>query len=167
MKAIIVYYSMSGNVKQTAERIAAATGADLLALHPVKAYPDKGAKKYLWGGKSAVMGEKPKLQPYLFNAERYDTVILGSPVWASNITPPLRTFLAEHGEELEGKRIAAFLCSMGGGDAKAFAKLKKALGVEELAAELPLIQPKEKPGDEVDSRISVFCRALRENDDQD
>ena len=48
MKAIIVYYSMSGNVKQTAERIAAETGADMLALHPVKAYPDKGAKKFFW-----------------------------------------------------------------------------------------------------------------------
>ena len=59
-KTIIVYYSMSGNVKQTAERLAAETGAELLALHPVKAYPDKGAKKYLWGGKSALMGEKPK-----------------------------------------------------------------------------------------------------------
>ena len=84
-KTIIVYYSMSGNVKQTAERLAAETGAELLALHPVKAYPDKGAKKYLWGGKSALMGEKPKLYPYSFNADRYDTVIFGAPVWAGRV----------------------------------------------------------------------------------
>ena len=30
MRSLIVYYSMSGNVKKTAERIAAKTGADLL-----------------------------------------------------------------------------------------------------------------------------------------
>ncbi|MDO5390117.1 MAG: hypothetical protein Q4F24_03355 [Eubacteriales bacterium] len=32
-----------------------------------KAYPDKGAKRFIWGGMSAVMGEKPALHPYEFN----------------------------------------------------------------------------------------------------
>ena len=125
MKALIVYYSMSGNVKQTAEAIAAETGADLLALYPVKAYPDKGAKKYLWGGKCALMGDKPRLKPYIFSADRYDTVIFGSPVWASSFTPPLRTFIEENRAALAGKRLAAFVCYMGSGDQKALKKLKR------------------------------------------
>ena len=75
MKAIVVYYSMSGNMKQVAESVASKLSADVLALHPVKAFPDKGAKKFLWGGRSAVMGSKPKLQPYIFNGKKYDTVI--------------------------------------------------------------------------------------------
>ena len=165
MKAIIVYYSMSGNVKQTAERIAAETGADMLALHPVKAYPDKGAKKFLWGGKSAVMGDKPKLQPYIFNADKYDTVIFGSPVWASSFTPPVRTFIEDNRQALEGKQFASVLCLMGSGDKKANKKLKKVLGVEELAAELVLIEPKAKPKEETESRIFEFCRTLKALDD--
>jgi hypothetical protein len=38
----------------------------------VKAYPTKGFRKFLWGGKSAVMAEKPKLLPYKFNADAGD-----------------------------------------------------------------------------------------------
>ena len=68
MKTAIVYYSMSGNVEQTANAVADAIGADLIRLQPEKAYPDKGAKKFLWGGKSALMGETPTLQSYTFDA---------------------------------------------------------------------------------------------------
>lgn len=161
MKVLIVYYSMSGNVKRTAERIAAKTGADLLQLHPVKAYPDKGAKKYLWGGRSALMGDTPKLQPYIFDADKYDTVVFGTPVWASSVTPPLRTFIKENKEKLKGKACAAFVCFMGGGDQKAFQKLKKALETETLAAEMTLNEPSAKPEAESEAAIDAFCRALQ------
>lgn len=164
MKALMVYYSMSGNVKQTAEQIASAAGIDLLAIHPVKAYPDKGAKKFLWGGKSALMGDKPKLQPYIFNADKYDTIIFGFPVWASSFAPPIRTFIEDNREALAGKKFAAALCFMGGGDKKAIKKLKKALGVEELAAELVLNEPISKPKEESEARIREFCSALKAND---
>ena len=87
MKAIVVYYSMSGNMKQVAESVASKLSADVLALHPVKAFPDKGAKKFLWGGRSAVMGSKPKLQPYIFNGKKYDTVA----IWRRPCAPLSRT----------------------------------------------------------------------------
>ena len=160
MKALIVYYSMSGNVKQTAEAVATATGADLLALYPVKAYPEKGTKKYLWGGKSALMGDKPKLQPYIFSADRYDTVIFGSPVWASSFAPPLRTFIEDNRGALAGKRLAAFVCFMGSGDQKALVRLKKALHTDHFAAELALVEPIAKPKEELEPQIEAFCREL-------
>lgn len=163
MKMLIVYYSMSGNVRRTAERIAAKTGADLLPLHPVKAYPDKGAKKFLWGGKSALMGDTPKLQPYLFDAAKYDTIVLGTPVWASSFTPPLRTFITDNRAQLQGKTCAAFVCFMGSGDQKALKKLKKALDTETLAAELTLTEPSAKAEAESEAAIDAFCRALQQH----
>ena len=30
-------------------------GADIIPIEPVKAYPDKEAVKFFWGGKSAVL----------------------------------------------------------------------------------------------------------------
>lgn len=36
---------------------------------------DKGAKKFLWGGGSAVMGEKPILKPYEFDGSKYDEIM--------------------------------------------------------------------------------------------
>ena len=93
MKTAIVYYSMSGNTKYVADKIADGIKnsgeVDIIRIEPKKAYPDKGAKKFFWGGKSAVMGETPALQPYEFNLEKYDRIIFGTPVWASTFVPPL------------------------------------------------------------------------------
>ena len=99
---------MLGNTEYAAEKAAELLGADLLRIEPEKAYPDKGFKKFFWGGKSAVMGDKPKLEPYAFDVYSYDLVILGSPVWAGTFAPPLRTFLHQHRDDLRGKRLATF-----------------------------------------------------------
>ena len=63
MKTAIVFYSMSGNTAMTAEKLAEALSADLIEIRPQHAYPDKGFRKFLWGGKSAVMAETPELEP--------------------------------------------------------------------------------------------------------
>ena len=62
MKTLVVYYSLEGNTEYVAEKIREAVGADLLKLVPKKAYHDKGLAKFFWGGKSAVMAEKPELE---------------------------------------------------------------------------------------------------------
>ena len=161
MKTVIVYYSLEGFTKKWAEEISKQTGSDLLALHPVKAYPDSGAKKFLWGGKSALMGDKPKLQPYVFNADKYDRVIFAYPVWASSLTPPIRSFIHENRESLNGRSIAAVVCFAGGGADKALLKLKQLLGIESLEAELVLVDPKDKPTEDNEKKIKEFCEKLK------
>ena len=159
MSSIIVFYSLEGNTELAARKIAASTGADLLRIEPVKAYPQNGFKKFFWGGKSAVMAETPELAPYEFDPSAYERIIFGFPVWAGNITPPIRTFVRDN--DLSGKRIAAFACESGAGAEKAFGKLKACLGIETLDAELVLIDPKTKPDPENDNKILEFCNALR------
>ena len=156
MNTVIVYYSMSGNTDWTARALAAQLGAELLRIEPEKAYPDKGFRKFFWGGKSAVMAETPPLRPYVFDADRYDRVILGFPVWAGTFAPPLRTFLRDHAPSLAGKRVAAFACQSGSGAEKAFARLQTALG-RPLDATLILIDPKTRPAPENDGKIREFC----------
>ena len=163
MKTAVVYYSMSGNTEMVAEKIAEATGADLVRLRPEKAYPDKGVRKFLWGGKSAVMAETPKLEPYTFRAEEYDRVVFGFPVWASNIAPPVRTFVQENRDALKDKKIAAFACQSGNGAEKAFRKLAEALGRESVSPTLVLIDPKAKPKAEKERQVLDFVEKLREN----
>lgn len=160
MKTAIVYYSMSGNTKYVADKIAEKIEADIIRIEPVKAYPDNGAKKFIWGGKSAVMGEKPVLQPYEFSVEKYDRIILGTPVWASNFAPPIRTFIKEN-PDICGKKIAVFTCFSGGGADKAIEKMKKYIGIEEFEAELILVDPKENVKVEDDEKIEVFCQSLK------
>ena len=158
MKTIIVYYSMEENTDYAAKKIAEIIGADLLRIYPKKAYPSGGFRKCLWGGKSAVMAEKPVLEPYEFKADEYERVIIGFPVWAGNVAPPLRTFVSEN--TLRGKHVSAFACESGSGAEKAFAKLVSASGIEKLENELILIDPKTKPSEENDSKINEFCDKL-------
>jgi len=165
MKTAIIYYSMSGNTKYVADKIAdgikTSGEVDIIRIEPKKAYPDKGAKKFLWGGKSAVMGETPALQPYKFNIEKYDQIIFGTPVWASNFTPPLRTFFENN--DLTGKKIAVIATSAGGDSAKCVEAVKTAAKADSLAAVLSLVDPKEKPSDENEKQISAFidtCKGL-------
>ena len=157
MKTLVVYYSMGGNTEYVAKEIARRTGADLLRLEPEKEYPNSGLKKFLWGGKSALMAEKPKLKPYRFDAGKYDTLVFGFPVWAGNITPPLRTFL--HDNYPEAAAYAAFACQSGSGAEKAFGKLRDCLG-HDLSQTMILIDPKDKPDPAKDLQIEQFCAAL-------
>ena len=159
MKTALVYFSLTGNVAQTAERLAKTLDADLIPLVPEKAYPDKGAKKFLWGGKCALMGEKPALKPYAFDGGAYDRIIFGTPVWAGTFAPPLRTFVEDNRAALAGKRLAAFLCCSGG-EGKTFQKLRALLGVTAFDAEMILVDPKDRPAPRNDESLAVFTAKL-------
>jgi len=160
MKTVVVYYSLNGNTAWAAEKIADLLGAETLALVPERPYPARGAAKFLLGGKSAVFQETPLLRPYDFRAEEVRQVIFGFPVWAGNVAPPIRSFLASEGKDLAGKRLAAFVCQSGAGAEKALGRLEACLP-SPLAAKLILIDPKDRPSPENEGRIAAFCEACR------
>ena len=160
MKDLIVYYSLEGNTGYVADKLADILGADVLKLVPKKAYKDKGFAKFFWGGKSAVMAEKPELEPYSVDPAQYDRIIFGSPVWASNVAPPLRTFVADNEAGLSGKRMAAYVCQSGSGGEKAFAKLSKCMGGANFESTNIFIDPKSKNTPEVDKAIEDFGNEL-------
>ena len=157
MKTAIVYYSMLGNTDYVAQKIAPVLNADIIRIEPENAYPDKGFKKFFWGGKSAVMGDMPALLPYTFDAEKYDRIIFGTPIWAGTFAPPLKTFLADNKELLKDKKIAVFTSSSGGGSAKAIDKLKKLIEVDNVETILHVIDPKDRPSEENERKIADFC----------
>ncbi len=113
MKALVVYYSMSGNTEYVAKSISNKIESDIIKLTPKKEYPSKGFIKFLWGGKSAIMGEMPKLESYEFESDKYDLIIFGTPVWASSFTPPIRTFINDNKEKLWNKKFSVFTCFIG------------------------------------------------------
>jgi flavodoxin len=149
---------ISAQLKKDDEKSGAgeASEVDVIRIAPVKAYPDSGSGKFLWGGKSAVMKEKPQLQPYQFDAEKYDRIIIGTPVWAWTMSPPIRTFIDENREGLKDKNIGVFVCS-GGGGLKAITKIREFLPVDKLRDALDLIEPKTKQTEANDREIERFC----------
>jgi len=160
MKTAIIYYSMSGNTEYVAKFMANRLDADLIKLIPNKEYPNKGFKKFFWGGKSAIMGDTPTLENYEFESEKYDYIIFGTPVWASSFTPPIRTFIKDNKEKLNNKKFGVFACCMGSGATKTIQKLKDFLEIDGFIAELILIDPKDKKDDEKDKKIEEFCNKI-------
>lgn len=158
MNALIVYYSLEGNTRLAAEKVAQCMNAETLELIPKKAYPSGGLKKFLWGGKSALMKETPELEPYHADLADKEWVILGTPVWASTFAPPLRSFIEEN--DLSGKRIALVACSASGNAEKCFASLKNLLSTKGEIPTLSLVDPKTRGGD-IKKQISDFCNKLR------
>ncbi len=157
MRDLIVYYSLEGNTEYVVNRIKEKTGADTLKLVPMKAYKDKGFAKFVWGGKSAVMAEKPKLNDYEVDLAIYDRIMFGFPVWASTFTPPIRTFVSENMEALKGKKFAAFACQSGNGAKRAFEKLARYIGIDSFDITAVFIDPKARPEQKKDEEIDRFA----------
>ncbi len=160
MRDLIVYYSLEGNTEYAVDRIKEKTGADALRLVPKKAYKDKGFAKFVWGGKSAVMAEMPELNDYEADLASYDRIIFGFPVWASTFTPPIRTFVHDNMEALQGKKFAAFACQSGNGALKAFEKLTRFIGIDAFDATAVFIDPKARPDANTDAAIDSFAEEL-------
>lgn len=160
MKTLIVYYTLEGNTEYAVEKIKDKIEADSLKLIPKKAYSDKGFKKFFWGGKSAVFGDKPEIEDYSINLSSYERIVFGFPVWAGTFTPPLRTFIENNKEALSGKHFASFACQGGSGAEKAFDKLAKCIGIESFESTGIFIDPKEKQTEETDAAIEAFATSL-------
>lgn len=158
MKTILVYYSMGGNTDYAAKKIAERTGAELLRLETARAYPKSTALKMFWCGRAAMFGDRPKLKPYTFSAKDYDLVILGSPVWAGTITPPLRTFLRDN--SLAGCRTAFFSCQAGDVSERFVSEMRAALKGCTIVAEGGFTAPLSRRCAETDARIDEFCPTL-------
>ena len=158
MKTLIVYFSLEGNTKWAVEQIAARLSTDTMALVPKNAYPDKGFKRFLWGGKSALMRETPDLEPHKVDITQYERIIFATPIWAGTFAPPLRSFIQS--EDLTGKAFAFVACSGGGSPDKAFASLKALLNITGDVPTLGLVDPKFRPSAENEAALKVFCEKL-------
>lgn len=159
MRIAIVYYSLEGNTKYAAEKIGETLSADIIPLIPVKAYPDGKVSKYFWGGKGAVFGETPKLEEYRFDRDRYDLVILGTPIWAGTFAPPLRTFIGD--KNLTGGKIALFMSCSGGSTEKCAIQLEKEIGDCAVVSTLRLVDPLKSSQAAVDNSIMDFCEEIK------
>lgn len=124
MKTIILYYSFEGSTEALAKGLAKGLDADLLKIEPVKELKSKGFSKFFWGGSQVMMKKKPEIKPIKVDFSQYDLVIVGSPIWASTHTPPIRTLIEEGG--IKGKKVAYFYTHLGG-PGKAAAKFEEAI----------------------------------------
>ena len=144
-KKLVVFYSKTGNTKLVAETIAKKAKADVEELKWKKEIKSTGPMKYVRGGFNSSLKRKIKIEPLVKNIDDYDTIIIGTPIWASKMNPAIRTFLKDH--PLQNKKIAVF-CTCDGDGGKNLDELKVLVEGNELIGSKIFFRSGQKTEDE-------------------
>ncbi len=117
-KALIVYFSHTRNTKLIAERAqkeltAANYQVDLQRIEPTKNYPEYGDKLRNLALKEANDDNcRPKFKSMNINAQNYDLILIGTPVWWYKAPKVVLSFMEK--QDFSGKKVRFFITHAGG-----------------------------------------------------
>ena len=113
-KALIIFYSWSGNTRGVAKEIQSQTGFDTIELELVKPYSTDYNTVLNEAQRDQHNQARPALKTKIDSKKwaEYDTIIIGYPNWWASIPMPIATLLESY--DFNGKTILPF-CSHGGG----------------------------------------------------
>lgn len=131
-KALVVYYSATGNTRNVADYIAAETGADVFTLEPAEPYSDDDLDYS--DDDSRVSREHENESERVVELvsttvdgwEDYDTVFIGYPIWWGIAAWPVNGFV--EGNDFTGKKVIPFCTSASSGFGKSGELLKDMAG---------------------------------------
>ena len=148
---LVAYFSASGVTSEVARTLAEAIGADIFEIKPKIPYTqadldwmDKNARSTIEMSDPA---SRPEMAERLDNADKYDTIFVGFPIWWYVAPTIINTFLESC--DLTGKTVVPFATSGGSGMGKTNQRLapscegarlldgkvfKRSVGQKELAA---------------------------------
>lgn len=122
-RTLIVYYSFTNNVERIVNELSAQIEADVLEIEPAEKGLDYAANGYAIGSAQiAAIRENPDaatsypaIDPVNVNLADYDFIIVGAPLWWSNMAAPLQSFLFQYGKDMAGKHIGLIVSSASSG----------------------------------------------------
>jgi flavodoxin len=122
-KTLIVYYSFTNNIRTVVNELSTQIEADVLEVLPTEENVDYAANNYAIGGAliSAIRNNPndassyPAIKTTINNLADYNTVIIATPLWWSNMAAPMQTFLFTYGAQMAGKNIGLIVSSASSG----------------------------------------------------
>lgn len=105
MKAIIIYYSRSGNTEKYAKQLHADLGFDLIKIEPEKAYGSYIMSCFRVLRENATK-TIPKFVTPVPDLSGYDTIFLGFPIWVEDVPSFVQDFIRKC--DTDGKTIIPF-----------------------------------------------------------
>lgn len=129
MKTLIVYYSRTGVTKKVSETLKQKLNCDIEEIVDTK--DRQGPIGYMLGGRDALKEILTEIKPTEKNPDDYELVIIGTPVWASNMAPAVRTYIAAQKAKL--KKVAFLVTYGGSGFEKTLKRLGDLAGVQPMA----------------------------------
>ena len=131
-KVLVVYYSSTGNTKEAAELIAAATGGDLFELVPSDSYTDEDLNwndensRVVYEHENPDARDVPLVSSVPENFSEYDTVFIGYPIWWGIAAWPVNSFIEAN--DFTGKTVIPFCTSASSGLGESGELLEEAAG---------------------------------------
>ena len=125
-KALVAYFSASGQTVKLAKTIAGVTGGDLFEIAPETAYTAADLDWMDKKSRSTIEMNDPKSRPAIAgkvaDMVQYDTVFVGFPIWWYQAPRIIETFLESY--DFSGKTVVTFATSGGSGMGKTDSILK-------------------------------------------
>lgn len=110
MTSAVIYFSKTGNTAKIAKHIAKELDAP---IEGIVRLGGGGVLGFFREIAQSLSGKQPNILPLSLDISAYDRIIIGTPVWAGNVSSPVTSFLAQYGGGIQS--AAAFITH---GDAK-------------------------------------------------
>lgn len=127
-KALVLYFSCTGNTEAVAREIAAQTGAEVMELLPEEPYTedDLNYQNDNCRANQEMNDEnaRPAISGRIENLSDYDTLYIGFPIWWGTMPRIMNTFFDEY--DLSGKTVMPFCTSGGSGIDQAVSAIREA-----------------------------------------
>lgn len=122
-KTLIVYYSYTNNTEQIVDDLKTMINADVIELEPVNKNLDYAANNYAIGTEQLNKiknnpndkNSYPAIDPVTVGMSKYNTIIIATPLWWSQMASNMQTFLFKYGNEMAGKNIGLIVSSYSSG----------------------------------------------------
>ncbi|MDE6311419.1 MAG: flavodoxin [Muribaculaceae bacterium] len=122
-KTLVVYYSYTNNVNSVVAELVRQIDADVIRVQPAEKGLDYAANNYAIGSAQIAAirnnphdsSSYPPIDPVDIDFGGYDFIIIGAPLWWSNMAAPLQTFLFNYGPAMAGKKIGLIVSSASSG----------------------------------------------------
>ena len=121
MRKIFIYYSFTGNGDCVASYLKR-VGFNDYKIVTYESLPKSRFLSIIVGGFKAMINYKDKIGAFDIDLNKYDKIIIGSPIWNSRLSSPINSLLDKI--ELSGKDVTFILYSGSGKNNKATELLK-------------------------------------------
>lgn len=153
-KALVVYFSRSGNTETIARYISEVTDAGMLRIEPVDPYSTVDSICGARVDMEIANNLHPKIATKIENLSSYDVIFIGSPLWQATIAPPVKTLLSSY--DFSGKILVPFTTYGSQGMGHSMSDIKK------LCPHSTVVEGRAFKGSEVKEAKSEVVRWLHE-----
>ncbi|WP_027624413.1 flavodoxin family protein [Clostridium lundense] len=128
-RILVVYYSRTGTTKNISKIIGEKLSCSIEEIYDVK--NRDGLMGFLKGGREGLKKNITVIKPIKKDPSMFNLIIIGTPVWASHLSPAIRTYINEN--HLKFKNVAFFYTQKGSASNKVFDDMRELIGKSPVA----------------------------------